>query len=126
MEFDYLSPHDWMEWRRRRALQLKQGGWKQRSLAAALNVSEGGLVQTSAPRGITPVLAEWQSRDHLSVMGAVTPQGKVYTLVRHHALNGMHSLAFLEHLLRSAAERLLVIWDGSPIHRRTEVQADVA
>jgi transposase len=59
-------------------------------------------------------------------MGAVTPQGKVYTLVRHHALNGMHSIAFLGHLLRTAAERLLVIWDGSPIHRRTEVQASVA
>ena len=41
-----------------------------------------GVVKTYAPKGRTPVVDEWQTRDHLSVMGGVTPQGKVYTLVR--------------------------------------------
>jgi len=36
-------------------------------------------------------------------------------------LNGQHTIAFLEHLQRHVGERLLVIWDGSPIHRRAEV-----
>ena len=31
-------------------------------------------------------------------------------------------IEFLTHLRRVAGERLLVIWDGSPIHRRTEVR----
>ena len=82
-----------------------------------------GVVKTYAPRGETPVLDEWQTRDHLSVMGGVTPQGKVYSLVRPHSLNGLHSVAFLAHLLRVVGGRLLVIWDGSPIHRRPEVKA---
>ena len=82
-----------------------------------------GVVKTYAPRGETPVLDEWQTRDHLSVMGGVTPQGKVYSLVRPHSLNGLHSVAFLAHLLRVVGGRLLVIWDGSPIHRRAEVKA---
>ena len=60
---------------------------------------------------------EWQTRDHLSVMGGLTPEGKVYTLARQQSLNGLHCIEFLLHLLRVAGRRLLVIWDGSPIHR---------
>jgi transposase len=85
-----------------------------------------GVVKTYAPEGLTPVLREKQTRDHLSVMGGMTPEGRVYTLVRHESLNGLHSIEFLLHLLRVAGERLLVIWDGSPIHRRAEVKEFVA
>lgn len=85
-----------------------------------------GLVKTYAPEGQTPVIKEKQTRDHLSVMGGMTPQGQVYTLVRQEPLNGLHSIEFLIHLQRVAAERLLVIWDGSPIHRRAAVKDFVA
>jgi transposase len=85
-----------------------------------------GLVRTYAPEAHTPVLREWQTRDHLSVMGGMTPEGKVYTLVRQESLNGLHSVEFLLHLLRVAGERLLVIWDGSPTHRRQAVGDFVA
>ena len=85
-----------------------------------------GVVKTYGPRGVTPVLKEWQTRDHLSVMGAVTPTGKVYSLIRQESLNGLHSVAFLSHLLSVAGDRLLVVWDGSPIHRRAEVKEFLA
>jgi len=85
-----------------------------------------GLVRTYAPEGCTPVIREKRTRDHLSVMGGMTPEGKVYTLARQESLNGLHSIEFLLHLLRVAGERLLVIWDGSPIHRRVEVKDFVA
>jgi len=81
-----------------------------------------GLVRTYAPKGETPVLREKQTRDHLSVMGGMTPEGKVYTLARRESLNGMHCIEFLSHLQKVAGERLLVIWDGSPIHRRVAVR----
>ena len=80
-----------------------------------------GVVRTYAPEGLTPVLREKQTRDHLSVMGGMTPEGKVYTLARQESLNGLHSIEFLVHLGHVAGDRLLVIWDGSPIHRRVEV-----
>ena len=67
-----------------------------------------GVVKTYAPEGLTPVLREKQTRDHLSVMGAMTPEGRVYTLVRPESLNGLHCIEFLLHLLRVAGERLLV------------------
>ena len=82
--------------------------------------------KTYAPRGQTPILDEWQTRDHLSVMGGVTLTCQVYTLIRPQSLNGLHTIAFLTHLHRQMKGRLLVIWDGSPIHRRAEVKAFVA
>ena len=84
------------------------------------------VVKTYAPMGRTPVLRAKLTRDHLSVMGGMTPRGRVYTLARQESLNGSHSVEFLVHLMRVAAERLLVIWDGSPIHRRTLVQEFVS
>ena len=85
-----------------------------------------GIVKTYAPRGQTPIMHEWQTRDHLSVMGAVTPEGKIYTMVRQESLNGLHSIEFLLHLGRVAGDRLLLIWDNSPIHRRAEVMEFLA
>src|SRR5207253_8276414 len=55
-----------------------------------------------------------------------TPEGKVSTLARQEPLNGLHSIEFLVHLGHVAGTRLLVIWDGSPIHRREEVKEFVA
>lgn len=85
-----------------------------------------GVVKTYGPEGETPIVDEWQTRDHLSVMGGVTPQGKVYSLVRPTSLNGLHTIEFLLHLGHVVGDRLLVIWDGSPIHRRAEVQEFLA
>ncbi len=85
-----------------------------------------GLVRTYAPEAQTPVIREEQTRDHLSVMGGMTPEGQVSTLVRQESLNGLHGIEFLLHLGRLAGNRLLVIWDGSPIHRRTAVKEFVA
>jgi transposase len=81
-----------------------------------------GVVRTYAPVACTPVIRVKLTRDHLSVMGGMTPEGKVYTLVRQESLNGLHVIEFLNHLRRVVGPRLLVIWDGSPIHRRAAVK----
>jgi transposase len=85
-----------------------------------------GVVRTYAPEARTPVLHETQTRDHLSVMGGMTPEGKLYVLARQRSLNGLDTIEFLLHLGRVAGERLLVIWDNSPIHRRAEVSEFVS
>jgi transposase len=85
-----------------------------------------GVVKTYAPEGRTPKLRAKLTRDHLSVMGGMTPSGKIYTLARQEPLNGQHTMEFLVHLGQTAGDRLLVIWDGSPIHRRAEVNEFVA
>ena len=80
-----------------------------------------GVIKSYSPERQTPILREKLTRDHLSVMAGMSPQGKLYTLARQESLNGWHSIEFLVHLGREAGARLLVIWDGSPIHRRAEV-----
>jgi transposase len=85
-----------------------------------------GVVKTYAPQGVSPILREWQTRDHLSVMGGITCQAKIYSLVRQESLNGLHTVEFLRHLIRYLGPRLLVIWDGSPIHRGAEVREFLA
>ena len=84
------------------------------------------VVKTYAPQARTPVLRAKLTRDHLSVMGGMTPAGRLYTLARQESLDGSHSVEFLVHLTRVAAGRLLVVWDGSPIHRRALVRDFVA
>jgi transposase len=80
-----------------------------------------GLVRTYSPAGLTPVVYEWQTRDHLSVMTGLTPRGRLLTLVRGEALHSGHCAEFLARLLR-AGGRWLVVWDGSPIHRGQPVR----
>jgi transposase len=81
-----------------------------------------GVVKTYGLKAHTPVVDEWQTRDHLSVMGALTSDGRVYTLVRQEALTGLETIEFLGHLGRQIKGAGLVIWDRSPIHRRAAVK----
>jgi len=85
-----------------------------------------GKVRTYGPKGLTPVIYEWQTRDHLSVMGGLTLDGRIYTLVRQKALVGEDTVTFLEHLGREIGGPALVVWDGSPFHRRKLVGEFVA
>jgi transposase len=43
MKPENLHPRDWKEGRRKRALELKQLGWKQREIAGALGVSKAAV-----------------------------------------------------------------------------------
>jgi transposase len=67
------------------------------------------VVKTYAPEELIPVLREKETRDHLSIMKAMTPSGDVYTLTRQESLNGLDCIEFLLRLLRVAGDRLLVI-----------------
>lgn len=80
------------------------------------------VVRTYAPIGQTPVLHEQLSRDHLSVMSAITLEGKLYMLEQERAFNGEDAVRFLKHLMRQIEGKLLVVWDGSPIHRGRTVK----
>jgi len=80
------------------------------------------MVRTYAPVGQTPVLREHLTRDHLAAISGITSAGKLYTMVQGQAYKGSDVVRFLRHLLRQVEGRLLVIWDGSPIHRGQAVK----
>jgi DDE superfamily endonuclease len=75
------------------------------------------VVRTYAPVGKTPVLKEKLTRDHLSAMSAITLEGKLYMVEQERAFKAEDAVRFLKHLMRQIPGKLLVIWDGSPIHR---------
>jgi transposase len=85
-----------------------------------------GAVRTYAPRGETPIVRVFQTHDHLSVMSGITPQGWLFTMTRYDSLNGLDSIHFLKHLHSRTDQKLLVIWDGSPIHRSVAVRTFLA
>jgi transposase len=75
------------------------------------------VVRTYAPVGQTPILREWWTRDHLSAISALSPEGKLYFYSQDRALNSDDVVAFLEHLLREVPGQMVLLWDGAPIHR---------
>ena len=81
------------------------------------------LVRTYAPRGKTPILKEFLSRDHVSVIGAITPEGRLFLKTYEHAISSFEVIAFLGQLQRQIPGKLLIIWDGAPIHRSKELKA---
>jgi transposase len=83
-------------------------------------------VATYAPRGETPLLMETVTRDHLSVISGVTPQGQLFVQVYEGVITAVKVVAFLRYLERSVPGPLIVIWDGASIHRNREVQRFLA
>jgi transposase len=112
-------------WRKEVWPELRQRARKERRTLVFIDESGfyplPGVVRTYGPRGDTPVIKEWQTHDHLSVMTAVMVTGKLCTLIREEAFTGLHCITFLRRLRRMVSRKLLVIWDRSPIHRRRAV-----
>jgi transposase len=74
------------------------------------------VARTYAPRGQTPILRTPLTRDHLSAISAVTPDGRLFTHVQAEAFRGPAIVAFLRQVLRQIRGKLLIIWDGASIH----------
>jgi transposase len=83
-------------------------------------------VRTYAPVGHTPIVRAWCTRDHLSAISAISLEGQLYFHSQEGAINSANVVAFLEHLLREVSGRMVLIWDGAPIHRSHLIQEFLA
>src|SRR5581483_8776768 len=83
-------------------------------------------VRTYAPKGQTPLLTVPLTHDHLSAIGGLNGEGRLLLHVQTRAFKGPDVVRFLKHLLRHVPGKLLVIWDGAPIHRCQAVKAFLA
>lgn len=79
-------------------------------------------VRTWTPRGQTPILRVPLTRDHLSAISGITLDGRLFMQVRRVSYNASAVVGFLRVLLRKIPGKILLIWDGSPIHRACEVK----
>ncbi len=76
-----------------------------------------GHVRPYAPCGQTPIPRWPYPRDHVSVMSGITMDGRLYTMVRDEALDSLDRVVFLRHVLPHVSAKLLVSWDGFPMHK---------
>jgi transposase len=84
------------------------------------------VVRTYAPIAHTPILREWDTRDHLSAIRAVALEGQRYCHCQDRPSNSIDVVAFLEYLQREVAGRMVPIWDGAPMHRRQLIREFLA
>lgn len=79
-------------------------------------------VRTWAPRGQTLVLRVKVTRDHLSSISGITPDGRLFLQVRAASSDAAGVVGFLRVLMRKIAGKIVVIWDGAPIHCGQEIK----
>ena len=79
-------------------------------------------VRTWAPRGQTPILRIKLTRDHLSAISGITLDGRLFMQVRPDSYDAEAVVGFLRVLLRKISGKIVLIWDGSPIHRAHEIK----
>ncbi len=66
------------------------------------------------------------TRDHLSVISAISPAGQLYLTMQAQAFDSEAVVAFLKQLLEAITGKLLIIWDGAPIHRSKTIKTFLA
>lgn len=84
------------------------------------------VVRSYAPCGLTPILNEYLSRDHLATIGAITLQGRLFLKTYDHAISTQEVIEFLNLLQRYVPGPLMILWDGSPTHRSKSLKAYLA
>jgi len=63
------------------------------------------------------------TRDHRSALGALSADGRLFMQTQEYAYHSPDVVRFLRVLLRKIRGKLLVIWDGAPIHRGQPITA---
>jgi hypothetical protein len=76
-------------------------------------------VRTWAPCGQTPILHVPLTHDHLAAISGITPAGRLFRQTQEHASRSPDVVRFLRRLVRQIQGKVLLIWDGAPIHRRS-------
>ncbi|MGI5837509.1 MAG: IS630 family transposase, partial [Chloroflexota bacterium] len=84
------------------------------------------VVRTYAPKGETPILHSYLTRDHISAISAITLDGELFFHTQERSYTSKDVVRFLNHLLHHIPGKLLLIWDGAPIHKGKAVKEFLA
>ena len=94
-------------------------------------IDESGLstrptrVRTWAPRGQTPVLHETFNWKSLSIIGGLA-LWRFHFQIHTGSIKSPQVIEFLRHLQRHIPGRIMILWDGAPIHRSVLVKSFIA
>lgn len=62
------------------------------------------------------------TRDHFSVISAISPEGELFLQMRPSAFDSAGIIEFLDHLQEHIADPIVLVWDGAPIHRSKTIK----
>ncbi len=87
--------------------------------------------RTWAPRGQTPLLRQWDRRDRLSAISALTAAPRrrrfgLYWMLHRHNIRSANVLQFLRALTRHLPHGFTLLWDRSQPHRAATVRGWLA
>ena len=74
--------------------------------------NEANRVRGYGPKGITPILKVTAKRAHLSMISAITNEGKVRFMVYREAMTQAKLVVFMSRLIRDAARKVYLILDN--------------
>jgi len=77
--------------------------------------------RTWAPRGQTPILQETFNWKSLSIIGGLA-LWQFYFQIHPGSIKSLQVIEFLQHLQRHIPGKILVVWDGAPLHRSVLVR----
>lgn len=77
--------------------------------------------RTWAPRGETPILQATFNWKSLSIIGGLA-LWQFYFQLHPGSIRSLQVIEFLRHLQRHIRGKILVVWDGAPIHRSVLVR----
>ncbi len=72
--------------------------------------------RTYAPMGKPPLLRETLTRDHRSLIGALTLDGRVFVHGQDQSLCSTEVVRVFKHVLRHIVGKVRIVWDGASIH----------
>jgi transposase len=75
-----------------------------------------------APRGETPVVRLVAKRSHISMISAITNEGKVRFMMYREAMNAALLITFMGRLLKDAGRKVFLILDNLPVHHSKKVR----
>jgi transposase len=85
-----------------------------------------GVVRTWSPKGQTPLLRNKLTRDHLSVISAVSPEGELFLQMQEDAFDSDGIIGFPEALQTQIEGNFVIVWDGATIHRSKKLKEYLA
>jgi transposase len=119
-------------WRRERIAEIVEVAGQRGAHVVFLDESGFMLTptvrRTWAPQGETPLLKSWDRRDRISAISCITLSPErarlnfYFTMLPDNTnVTASHIVKFLSHLRRQLGGGFTVIWDGSPLHRRSKL-----
>ena len=85
--------------------------------------NEANRVRGYGPKGMTPVLKVTAKRAHISLVSAITNEGKVRFMVYREAMTQAKLITFMSRLIRDTGRKVYLIFDNLKVHHGKKVAA---